>query len=504
MKRLQKYSFIVLVVIAVLVVGAVSSYASPCPVPELCGVQSTNEFRYRVMQNGKHVTPLQSHATYNPRIFPYPPGKSFDSKAGEIDGYVTLQGWASDIQSVVHCYSLYKGFWNYATTVSSDEVACTTPLCPFYVPQSVVTPIPDDSVVTVVNSNGQPQSDIPVRVVNNSYINAPATEDVDLFWIPKSSSLYAASYDAMYNEHGYTTKDLLKTNTLGKFGFAIPEGFPRQAVFAAKYKGFWHYSAESIMSFPASQTLRMPVESTLSLTYLGVKLANIPVYIVNPDDGVTVMSLDVINTDSSGNSSYAIPEGTRFRYAFYLDNGELYRSEELIAPASKSLIVTATNNPTLLAPANNTSITVGQAIGFDWGTTLNAAGYYWLYRYNGGSWYYMNRGANTFLNLSGLPNAGTWDWQVAAVDGAGKITAMSEVRKVNVVAEAANSNKSANSSATTSRRSEDSGECIDFSNRIDDLKLASKDFSNTFGDKLIYNNTMMASDSDMENIEKER
>ena len=473
MKVLQKITKVVLGVLVISAVGGSASYAGSQLAAVVSGSLPPNVVRYRVIQGGTHVTPLQSHATEFQRVFPFPPKSDFDSKAGEVDGYVQFRGDAADITDRIRCYSLYKGFWHYATTVGRSEFIDSSLAYPHYVAQSDVTPIPEDSVVTVVNSNGQAQSHVPVRVVDPSLRDGyPVSLDVDSFWLPRTDSDFKASYQAMFNEHGYTTKNLLETNSLGKFGFAVPSGFPYQAIFAAKYKGFWHYSPNNITLFPASQTLTMPVESSLTLNYLGQHPANIQVMVADPIDNTKLLTADRYTTSTNGTVTYAIPAGTQFRF-FYFDNiGDPIWTQVVTAPVSGSVIVKSANNPALLAPANNASASTGQVISFDWGDTLSATRYLWFYRYNDGEWYYMDRGAYTGLNLSGLPNAGKWDWKVLALNSAGSVIAESEERTINVIP--AVKSVSIKHSVATKSVIKKVGEVIDFKNKAEELNLTSK------------------------------
>ncbi len=421
MKMLQKISFMILFVVAVVMLTQNYSNAA--------------DVRYRMLQNGLHVLMPRSCAASRMRTLPYPPNENCGHIAGEINGYVQIPLDLQPSDTEYHCYSLYKGFWHYAVSRGRPGPNEQT----INVPQADVTPIPEDSVVTVLDSNGMPLSDIPVRVVNPGLKGAPVSTDVDSAWLPTTDADYTASYTAMFNDHGYTTKDMVVTNNLGKFGFAVPSEFPLQAVFAAKYKGFWHYSSENIMRFPASQTLTMPTVSSLTLSYLGKHPANIQVMIADPSDNSKLLTADRYKTDTNGIVSYAVPAGTQFRFAYYNDLGTINYSQVVTAPVSGSLIVKATNNPELLAPANNVTVSVGQTIAFDWGNTLNAAKYFWLYSYNGGTWRYIDRGAYTAMNLSGLPNAGTWQWKVVALNSADQIIAESATRTINVVAASSSS-----------------------------------------------------------------
>lgn len=448
MKMSQKMSFMVLGLLLLIMGSQNYSYADPSTVS------------YRMLQEGTHILPLQSSAASMRSTLPYPPNENCGGIAGEINNYVKIPLESEAFQTNYHCYSLYKGFWHYAFSAPAGYTG--------FVSQSDVQPIPRDSIVTVRSSSGSSLSGLPVRVVNPGLRNSPVSLDVDSAWLPRFDTDYKLSYSAMFNEHGYTTKDLLRTNSSGKFGFAVPSEFPVQAIFATKYKGFWHYGTQNIASFPASQTLTMPVESRLTLNYLGNTPANIQVMVADPIDDQKLLSPDRYATNSAGTVSYAIPVGTEFRFAYYNDKGNILYSQVLTAPFRGSVIVRATDNPELFTPAANSTVSTGQMIRFEWGNTTNAAKYLWFYRYNNGSWYYIDRGSNTAMNLTGLPNAGKWDWMVMALDSAGKVIAESEVRPINVVAAAKPA--SAKRPVATPSVTKDDAVMIDFRNKSDGIK----------------------------------
>ncbi len=452
MKMLQKVSFMALVAM-VLILGT-----------QCDSLADSGVMRYRVTQNGATITPRISFAADRLRTIPRPPNKRCGKAAGTISGAVQIPIDTDDSSGVACCYSLVKGFWQHAGNAEFHQGAG-------YVVLPVLI-LNDDSVVKVESATGSKLSDVPVRVVNPIMRNEPISADVDSMWLPETDGRYLESYSMLFNDHSsYTFKSDMKTDSLGSYHFNVPASYPLQAIYAAKYKGFWHYSQENITSFPANRTLIMPAESSLTLNYLGNKPANIQVMIADPIDDSKLLTADRFVTNAAGVASYAIPAGTSFRFAYRNDQGNLLYSSVLTAPFNGSVIVRARNNPELLAPADNANFSTGQMVSFDWGNTLNAAKYLWFYRHNDGSWYYMDRQGYTQLNISGFPNVGKWDWMVMALDSAGNVIAQSEERTINITA--ATTSAVSKRSLAVASISKESCEVLDFSKKVEDLNLPS-------------------------------
>jgi hypothetical protein len=264
--------------------------------------------------------------------------------------------------------------------------------------------------------------------------------------------------------------ETFSTDSSGKVQYRVPDRFDRtdhagviiptdydekymdtvNGEFRTHYKGFNHAVSIPLtnVSSGGTKTITVPDLSTATIERLGSTQSNRTVYVVN--SGITgIISDSVITTDSTGKASYAIPDGTQFR--FYVDTTDgAYYTNVLTAPSNGHIRIVAQNTPALTTPASGASFSDAAVVNFSWATVSNASDYVWYIRPSNQSNYsgYIFSSAGVGAQFG----AGTWYWVVQARDANANVIAQSEIRSFTVVASSSSTSSQTSASQGASSR----------------------------------------------------
>jgi hypothetical protein len=198
--------------------------------------------------------------------------------------------------------------------------------------------------------------------------------------------------------------------------------------FAVDYKGFWQKTAiPSNVANGTSKVITLPVDSTATIYRLGSLKSGQSVYVTNANL-TQIISNTSITTGSNGQASFAIPNGTQFRFLVQDTDGTQTYTNTLTAPVSTTIRMVAQNTPTLTSPANNASFDISTVMNFSWASVSGAAQYAWFYRHSSSTEYTGYLTSTNSFNGVQFNGTGTWYWIVQAFDSAGNLIAQSQAR----------------------------------------------------------------------------
>jgi hypothetical protein len=223
--------------------------------------------------------------------------------------------------------------------------------------------------------------------------------------------------------------------------------------FAVDYRGFLHKAPIPLdVAGGVTRTITLPVESKAIIYRLGSPKVGQTVYVVNSAANQVISRVGII-TNSSGQSSFAIPNGTHFRFMVQDTDGTQTFTNEMTAPANGSITMLAHGTPTLTEPEDNASFNVSTFIDFSWSSVPGAASYVWCYRHSSASSF--NGYASSTNSFDGVqfPATGTWYWVVQAFDASNNLIAQSTVNTFTLTNSSSSSSSGSPSSVQSFRAS---------------------------------------------------
>ncbi|MDR1382931.1 MAG: hypothetical protein LBJ67_03645 [Planctomycetaceae bacterium] len=212
--------------------------------------------------------------------------------------------------------------------------------------------------------------------------------------------------------------------------------------------GDCYYKAIATTSTPREFTVTLPSSSsTVTVKQYGVALTGAGVNVT--DANLTYyLNSTTHNTNTLGKATFSVPVGS-FRYLI-LDRttNKVYGSSVLVVPYANHDITIVADEPNLVSPANNVSLTTSSLINFQWGTVTNATQYVLYLRHeNSSDWNSYNFGNATSPNINfSLSWTGTWYWAVEAYNSSNELIGSSDVRSITISSPASNSSSNTNNS----------------------------------------------------------